>query len=550
MVTCAVFFLVAGLLLVAFVLLFLPHNPAEAMHGFLPGMVILFAITLLLAATFYLCLYCRHLQREWNARHDMMARNMERFQELSKQSRTFAWEIDTHGRYTYVSDSVETVTGYTPEELVGKRTYVDLAPEEMQAALKSDAESFISARMAFRDHVNCIRCRDGRHRWVSTSGMPLFDAKGEWCGYRGCDTDVTARKEARDAANKAAEDRRILLDNIQTQVWYLTDDRTYGAVNQAHADFTGLAVEDFAFKAMDHIFPPDVVETCRHSSVGVFKTGRAVQTEEWLPHASGSRRLLSIMKSPKLRPDGSVEYVVCSAEDITERRRLEQEVVNAGLREQQRIGRDLHDTLGQELTGLSLMAKSLEKRITALDPLLGEKAAELSSQAGKSARCARDIAHGLSPVGIDANGLNTELLRMGERVVERYGVQCNVDTDEIVSLNDDQAAAHLYHIVQESVTNAIKHASASRIDISIRNNHEEGTLTIVDDGKGFHQGSSGSHGGVGLRIMLYRAEIIKAKLSIRNLPEGGTCVTCLFPCLASTDAGSPLVDTPTEKLIG
>lgn len=119
------------------------------------------------------------------------------------------------------------------------------------------------------------------------------------------------------------EDRSILLDNIRTQVWYLTDDHTYGAVNKAHAAFHGFNQEELSFRNMYDVYPKEIVERRRESTRRVFASGEPLTVEEWLPSASGEQRLLSIYKSPKLRADGGVEYVVCSAEDITERKRAE-----------------------------------------------------------------------------------------------------------------------------------------------------------------------------------------------------------------------------------
>jgi PAS domain S-box-containing protein len=116
--------------------------------------------------------------------------------------------------------------------------------------------------------------------------------------------------------------RDVLLDNIHTQVWYLTDEHTYGAVNKAHADFNGMAPEDMAFKDMYDIFSRDIVEVCRQGNRDVFSKKQPIVSEEWVHHASGNRRLISIVKTPKLDKKGRVEYVVCSAEDITEQRRF------------------------------------------------------------------------------------------------------------------------------------------------------------------------------------------------------------------------------------
>ena len=132
------------------------------------------------------------------------------------------------------------------------------------------------------------------------------------------------RTRALEALARESEERRILLDNIQTQVWYLTDDHTYGGVNQAHASFFGVRKEDLANKNLFEVMPADVAEISRLSNIEVFRTGKTVRADEWIDNGKGALHLLSLQKTPKLRPDGSVEYVVVSAEDITERKYVEE----------------------------------------------------------------------------------------------------------------------------------------------------------------------------------------------------------------------------------
>lgn len=144
---------------------------------------------------------------------------------------------------------------------------------------------------------------------------------------------------AREQRRRAAEEQRILLDNIQTLVWYLTDDHTYGAVNKARAAFHGLKTEDVAFKDLYEVLPADVAEVSRKTNIEVFATGKPVRSEQWIPHLSGERRLVSILKTPKLRDDGTVEYVVCSAEDITDQRQAEAELLNVNRELEKAIAR-------------------------------------------------------------------------------------------------------------------------------------------------------------------------------------------------------------------
>ena len=126
------------------------------------------------------------------------------------------------------------------------------------------------------------------------------------------------------AITRAAQERLLLLDNIQIQIWLLTDDHTYGSVNQAHAVFLGLPKEEIIAKSPRELFPMARMLPFHESNTRVFETGNPERADQWVPHASGAWRLLSILRAPVLSEEGTVEYVVCSAEDITERRVADQ----------------------------------------------------------------------------------------------------------------------------------------------------------------------------------------------------------------------------------
>ncbi|MGM0530835.1 MAG: PAS domain-containing sensor histidine kinase, partial [Bacteroidota bacterium] len=132
------------------------------------------------------------------------------------------------------------------------------------------------------------------------------------------------RLEQQVNALKESGELRILLDNIPTQIWYLKDEHIYGAVNKAHADFNGTTQDELSFQNLYDVYPKDVAEVCIQGNREVFSAGKPIQTEEWVPNASNEQRLLSIVKKPKLDEHGRVEYVVCSAEDITEQKQTEE----------------------------------------------------------------------------------------------------------------------------------------------------------------------------------------------------------------------------------
>lgn len=131
-------------------------------------------------------------------------------------------------------------------------------------------------------------------------------------------------RELFDQLSRKTKAQRLLLDTIDTQIWYLTDIETYGQLNRSHADFLGMDIKKIAHKGLDEFLPKTVAEVCKRSNNKVFQRKKRVHTEEWIPNAAGEDRLIAITKNPKLDADGNVEYVVCAGMDITERHHLQE----------------------------------------------------------------------------------------------------------------------------------------------------------------------------------------------------------------------------------
>jgi signal transduction histidine kinase len=221
------------------------------------------------------------------------------------------------------------------------------------------------------------------------------------------------------------------------------------------------------------------------------------------------------------------EEVLGIIRDITERRRLERQVLEISEWEQRRIGQDLHDSLCQHLAGIAFMGKVLEQNIAgkALDE--AGSAAEIVSLLDDAITQTKGFARGLYPVRLDANGLMMALSELSDNVGKLFGVACRFTYDEPVLIHDSIMAIHLYRIIQEAVNNGIKHGKAT--DILINFSHANGAtvLTVRNNGHGF--GSTSEEGkGMGISIMKYRASMIGASLDIKSDVKRGTVVVCSF----------------------
>ena len=215
--------------------------------------------------------------------------------------------------------------------------------------------------------------------------------------------------------------------------------------------------------------------------------------------------------------------------DLTHRKQLESEVLEISDREQRRIGQDLHDGLGQHLTGIELMSQVLEQRLTSTR---SKDTASLAAEAGKIARHVREaigqtrsLARGLCPVVLESEGLMAALAQLASQAEQMFQIQCQFECDRPVLVTEPAIATHLYRITQEAVSNAVKHGKARRVHIRLRATSERIILLVKDHGVGLPK-TLPKDKGMGLRIMQYRAGIIGGSVVVKRDPEGGTSVLC------------------------
>lgn len=226
-----------------------------------------------------------------------------------------------------------------------------------------------------------------------------------------------------------------------------------------------------------------------------------------------------------------INAIASDLEIWLERKRLEQALIFVAEEQAHTLGQELHDNLGQQVAAISYQARALEKKIDASgSKAMASVAASIATQAQTAVIQIKQLAQGLLPFELEANGLITALEKLAARIVSTYGIECEFLCAHKIAINDKNTALNLYRITQEAVNNAIRHGGARHLTISL--SLEKGdmlVLSICDDGCGFRTESGHDQTqaqGMGIKIMLYRAKQLGAKLKFLPRAEGGTEV-CL-----------------------
>src|SRR5579872_4522108 len=243
-------------------------------------------------------------------------------------------------------------------------------------------------------------------------------------------------------------------------------------------------------------------------------------------HKDGHEFPVEISLSPLETEEGVL--VSSAIRDISERKRLEKTILKISEREQRRIGQDLHDGLGQHLTGIAFMSKVLEEKLSDNSIPESSDAAKIVQLVNDAIRRTKELSRGLLPVVSDADGLMSALRRRAGELEDLFQIRCHFVCDEPVLIEDINVATHLYHIAQEAVNNGIRHGKSRNIVIRLVRKNGTGILTIQDDGDGFPS-KPASPPGVGLSIMIYRAVMVGGSLKVRPNEGQGVTVTCMFP---------------------
>ncbi len=313
---------------------------------------------------------------------------------------------------------------------------------------------------------------------------------------------------------KSNERFRLLFERSMDAILISDDDGNFLEVNSAACKLLGQSRAELIQRKIDDLLFTEsggALEPLGDQSLGGLS---------FVP--PGGERRYAEFSSARFAPHLNLSIL----RDITERRALEQEIQEISEREQRRLGEDLHDGLGQMLTGISFITKVLQQKLSAKRLEEAKDAANLVQLMNQALTQTRDLARGLCPTVLDQNDIHAALEHLCNNLEKYFGISTEVKCDAAIQIHENSVAVHLYRIAQEASTNAVKHGQAKKVSLSLLRSNGKLVLQVKDDGIGFPAEVKST--GMGLRVMHHRARMISATVRIEKVPGGGTVVTCVM----------------------
>ena len=337
-------------------------------------------------------------------------------------------------------------------------------------------------------------------------------------------TEIIRERLQREASLK--ERYEALFENANDMVFTHDLGGTITAINQTGERLLQRSRESLLSRKIIDLMAEDQRAPARRWLDQVVQ-GADVPTAEWDFLNAADQRVKLEISSRLIEQDGRIVEVEGIARDITERRRLEREILEISTREQRRIGHDLHDGVCQQLAAIAYLVDMHADRLQEKSVADFAEAERIGNLINDVNGQARSVARGLFPVRLAEHGLVLALEELAASASSRYRITCRFVCEATPTKVDSEVELHLYYIVQEALSNAVNHGSSSTVIVTLAADEDRLKLTVQDNGTGF-QLSDKNRSGMGIRIMRYRAKVIGAALDVQSQVNHGTQITCVF----------------------
>jgi PAS domain S-box-containing protein len=450
---------------------------------------------------------------------EALQQSESRFRTLCESSPIGIFESDARGCWTYMNARLRATSGLAVDRLEPAHWLRMVHPDDLPHVQKQWFEAVAEGRTWWSEHR--ILTPENCSRWVRTFATPLILDTSGCAAYIGIVEDITDRKRAASVQQELA----AIVETSHDGIIGLNSEGIILSWNDAAERIYNYAAHAIKGKPFKDLIPPGRSDD---SPLRRVQNGEALEDWETVHlRQDGVPIHVSVTISPLKDEPGNATCFSMIVRDITERKRMENEILNAVTAEQRRIGHDLHDGLCQYLTGIAFKTKILEEVLAGQSNPQTKDARQIVDLLNNAVQQARLLAHGLDPIEVVSKNLPDALQTLAEQSEQLYHIDCSLQSDPALMNLSPAFSLHFYRIAQESINNAVRHGKAGRIRLQLLSEGADLLLTVKDDGTGFVLNRKDS--GMGLRTMEYRARSMGAVLKIDSTAGEGTLVRCLLP---------------------
>jgi PAS domain S-box-containing protein len=433
--------------------------------------------------------------------------------------------LDAAGRIATWNSGAAQITGYRTSEILGRHFSSFYTPEDIKSG--KSRHMLDTARQTGRSEDEGLRVRKGGNRfWASVIITALRDEQGRLKGYLKVTRDITERRQTQEVLRLSEKYLADFFDRSPLGLLWVGPRGQIRRINHAGLELFGSKLA----ACLDHPVQEFYADS-RQAAEILRRLARREPIHNFrarFRRADGGIRHI-LIDANGLWEEGKLAYSHWFLRDISRRVELEREILVIAERERQRIGRELHDDLCQQLTGVEFLSQTLAGRLCQLAPKDSYRAREIARLTRQAITRTRELAHGLAPTELETGGLPGALHELAARTRRLFHVACHFRRRTAGMDPGLTVGIDLYRIAQEAVTNAVKHGKASRITIGLVQGKSRLILSVRDDGVGFPNRvrRPKQTGGMGLHAMQYRAGAIGGTLECRSNASGGTTVVCI-----------------------
>lgn len=442
----------------------------------------------------------------------------DRFHRALKNWPIAVFSQDKKLRYTWVYNATPPQTA---ETMIGN-TDEDLFPPPEALLLRRIKKRVLRTGNSAREEVRVTI--KGRPVFYDLAIEPLRDSARRITGITCAAMDITKRK-------RAEADRSFLASIVESSEDAIFVRTLKGVIltwNAGAGRMFGYSPQEAVGRPVSMLIPADRAEEVFQITAKIERGERMEHYETVRLRKDGSPIYVSLTNSPIRDAEGTVTGVSTIARDIAKRKQLELEILDINETLQRRVGQDLHDGLNQELRGIACLGHALQQALLEKGLPEAQTSTRITELLQRAISQAGDLARGLAPLRLEADGLMAALNELAAGTKSIYGIPCSFVCPRSVLVSNRSTAIHLYRIAQEAVHNAIKHGAPRSVIVALTQAGSCIKLTVKDDGKGL-PANLVKCTGMGLKIMNYRASTIGGVLKLEQAAGGGTLVSCVLP---------------------